>query len=95
MIATHSVKINGTWYKAGAEIPAFTDKPSEAKEEPIEVTTFPVETSAEEPKRYTKRDITFMKVDDLRKLASDLGINGAEELTGTALKPIIIEKLGL
>ena len=46
-------------------------------------------------KHYTKKDITFMKVDDLRSLAAKKGIEGAEEMTGTALKPLLIERLGL
>lgn len=81
MIATHSVKINGKWYKAGEITPA--EKPTEK----------PIERSAE--KHYTKKDITFMRVDDLRSLAAEKGIEGAEEMTGTALKPLLIERLGL
>jgi len=81
MVATHSVKINGKWYKAGEITPA--EKPAEK----------PIETSAE--KHYTKKDITFMRVDDLRTLAAEKGIENAEEMTGTALKPLLIERLGL
>ena len=77
MVATHSIKVNGQWYKAGEEIaPA------------------PVIKAVEKPK-YTRKDITFMRVDDLRKLAEEQGIEDAEEMTGTALKPLLIEKLGL
>ena len=85
MKATHSVKINGTWYRAGAEIPADTNNTAKTAAQLVEKTE----------KTYTKKDITFMKVDDLRKLAAEQGIDGADEMTGTALKPLLIEKFGL
>lgn len=76
MIATHSVKVNGVWYKAGEEIS-------------------PAEKPIPTPKRYTKKDITFMRVEDLRNLAKEHGVEDADNMTGTALKPLLIEKLGL
>jgi hypothetical protein len=36
-----------------------------------------------------------MKASDLRKLASDNGLENAEEYTGTELKKWLIDKLGL
>jgi len=81
MVATHSIKVNGQWYKAGEEIaPAPVIK---------------IEAPVIEKPKYTRKDITFMRVDDLRKLAEEQGIEDAEEMTGTALKPLLIEKLGL
>lgn len=44
---------------------------------------------------YKKSDISRMNVEDLRKLAAELKIEGTEESTGEALKAAIIEKLGL
>lgn len=82
MVATHSIKVNGQWYKAGEEIA------------PAPVIKEPVIEKPEKPK-YTRKDITFMRVDDLRKLAEEQGIKDADEMTGTALKPLLIEKLGL
>lgn len=79
MVAAHSIKVNGMWYKAGEEI-----APAPVIKEPV----------IEKPK-YTRKDITFMRVDDLRKLAEEQGIEDADEMTGTALKPLLIEKLGL
>lgn len=51
----------------------------------------PVEKKSE----YKKSDISKMNVEDLKKLATQLEIEGAEESTGEALKAAVIEKLGL
>ena len=47
----------------------------------------------EEETKYTKKDIQFMKTEDLKALGKELGLD--EELTGKDLKPLIIERLGL
>lgn len=44
---------------------------------------------------YTKTEINRMSTADLRKLAKDKEISGAEEMTGAELKKVLIEKLGL
>ena len=44
---------------------------------------------------YKKSDIARMNVEDLRKLATELGIEGAGESTGDVLKAEIIKRLGL
>lgn len=44
---------------------------------------------------YKKSDIARMNVEDLKKLAGELGIEGAEESTGDVLKAEIIKELGL
>lgn len=44
---------------------------------------------------YTKTDISRMNLDNLKSLATELGIEVTEESTGNKLKPAIIEKLGL
>ena len=44
---------------------------------------------------YKKSDIARMNVEDLKKLAVELGIEGAEESTGDVLKAEIIKKLEL
>lgn len=87
MIATHTMKINGVIYRAGAEIPAPDEKPVkkvEVKEETVD----------EKPK-YTKREIMFMKVAKLRELAAENGVKNPDELTGVELKEILIDKFGL
>lgn len=44
---------------------------------------------------YKKSDIARMNVEDLKKLAAELGIEGAAESTGDVLKAEIIKRLGL
>lgn len=80
MVATHSVKHNGVWYKVGQEIPE--DKPQKSSD-PANPTT------------YTKTDINRMSIDDLKALGTEQGIENAEELKGDDLKKLLIEKLGL
>ena len=46
-------------------------------------------------KKYSKSDISRMKLDDLKTLAPTLGIEVTEESTGVKLKEEIIAKLGL
>jgi hypothetical protein len=46
-------------------------------------------------KFYTKTDINSMKVADLRKLATEQGIEHADDISGAELKSILIEKMGL
>ena len=90
MIATHTMKINGVIYRAGAEIPAPDEKPVIK----VEVNTDKEETVDEKPK-YTKREITFMKVAKLREIAAENGVKNPDELTGVELKEILIDKFGL
>lgn len=44
---------------------------------------------------YTKTEINRMSTSDLQSLATEQGIENAEELTGAELKKLLIEKLGL
>lgn len=46
-------------------------------------------------KTYTRSDITTMRVDDLRHLATSVGVPDAEEMTGTELKQLLLEKFNL
>ena len=55
----------------------------------------PPEEPKEETKTYKKSDITLMKVEDLKSLATELGINEANKKSGSELKKLIIKKLGL
>lgn len=80
MVATHSVKHNGVWYKAGQEIPESKSQKSSGPANPPE---------------YTKTDINRMSIDDLKALGTEQGIENAEELKGDDLKKLLIEKLGL
>lgn len=71
MVAEYTVKRNGKWYKAGEIIP-------EAEEA----------VSGMNPKKFqkTKTEINMMKVDDLRALAKQYGIENADSMTGSAIK---------
>lgn len=56
------------------------------------------ETPKIEPKQekfYTKTDINSMKVAELRKLATEKGIENADDISGTELKSLLIENMGL
>lgn len=44
---------------------------------------------------YSKNDIMRMSTANLKELGAELGIEDADNKTGGALKPLIIEKLGL
>ena len=81
MIATHFTKVNGKWYRAGQEIPALFNA-----ETP--------ENEAEE-NHYTRTDINRMPVDELRKLAVEKGITGAESMDGADIKKALFDVLGI
>ena len=83
MIATHSVKHDGVWYKVGEEVPESSGNsaPSDFMNPP------------ETP--YTKTEINRMSTADLKKLASENGIENATEINGSDLKKMLIEKFGL
>ncbi len=83
MIATHSIKHDGVWYKVGEEVPESNNNsvPSDFMNPP------------ETP--YTKTEINRMSTADLKKLASENGIENATEINGSDLKKMLIEKFGL
>ena len=83
MIATHSIKHDGVWYKVGDEVPESNSNsvPSDFMNPP------------ETP--YTKTEINRMSTADLKKLASENGIENATEINGGDLKQMLIEKFGL
>ena len=81
MVATHSIKKNGRWYKAGEEISSPAD--------------FMNQISEQEEKKFTKTEIYQMPVKELRELATEYGIDGAEYLNGSDIKKLLIEKMEL
>ena len=85
MIATHSVKINGKWYRAGEKIPALNSA-SESK--------IPDEVE-KETKNYTKTEINRMPIADLKGLAARMEIESSETMSGAELKKALIEAFGL
>ena len=62
------------------------------KKETVVENPFPLEA---EKKEYSKTDILTMNVANLRALATEQGVEGTENISGTKLKDILIEKLGL
>ena len=83
MIATHSIKHDGVWYKVGDEVPE-----SNSNSAPSDFMN-PPETP------YTKTEINRMSTADLKKLASENGIENATEINGGDLKKMLIKKFGL
>ena len=102
MKTEHTVKINGEWYRAGSEIPAFTNEPKTA-DEPKAVETVEQEEAAAEvaenddakSEKLTKTKIMAMNVAGLRELGKQHGIENVDDHTGSELKEILINKLGL
>lgn len=79
MIYPYIVVKNGKWYKSGENVPDDSDNVSEAREN----------------QNYTKTEIHQMPVKELRKLAMEQGIDGAEYLNGSDIKRLLIEKMEL
>lgn len=78
------VSKNGVWYPAGTEVPEDTS--------PI------LENNLTEKlvhNGYTKTEINRMSTAELQALATENGIDGADEMTGAELKKILVEKFGL
>ena len=87
MIATHSIKINGKWYKAGEEIPSAGTNPKGDFSQHM--------SPPKEDKTYTKTDINRMSTSDLKSLAISEGIDRAEDMSGADLKKVMIDKFKL
>lgn len=83
MIATHTIKKDGRWYKAGEEM----DSPDDFMNQ--------TEIPEQEEKKFTKTEIYQMPVKELRELATEQGIDGAEYLNGSDIKKLLIEKMRL
>lgn len=86
MIAEYGIKYNGVWYQVGDEIAEEVDKNTSSD-------TSDFMTPQE--KNFTKTEIKRMPVGNLRELASEYGIEDAEEKTGEELKDCLISVLGL
>lgn len=55
----------------------------------------PLIQKEKEKNRYTRTEINRMPVDELRKLAGETGITGAESMTGADIKKALIDALSL
>lgn len=93
MRVAHSTKIGGVWYPAGAEVPEGTnpivDKKVEVKQEVVET------PKVEDTPKYTKTEINRMPLDELKSLATEKGVDGADDMTGGELKKLLIEMFNL
>lgn len=89
MIAKHSVKVNGVWYRAGEEISSPVSYNVTSTDEKK------IDEIVEKQPQYTKTDINRMPVDELRKLAMSTGVEGADKWTGAELKEYLIALMGL
>ena len=93
MVYKHQVKYNGKYYPAGTDVPVGEKAVENKKEDDFaQYMNEPVESGEV---TYTKTEINRMSTADLRKLAKDKEISGAEEMTGSELKKVLIENLGL
>ena len=90
---------NGYTYNEGDTFPH--DGLSVTKERIIELSSNknrqkkPLIQKEKEEKKYTRTDINRMPVDELRKLAGETGISGAESMTGADIKKALIDALSL
>ena len=87
MVFDHKVKYNGKWYMPGEEI-AEVDKTSS---ESFKVNN----TESVGEKEIKKSDITRMSTANLKELANEQGIEGADDMSGADLKKVLIEHFGL
>ena len=88
------VKRNGVYYEAGQEVPAFApaeEKVIESIEEEVNESA-PVE---KEKPTYTKTDINRMNKETLVERAKEIGVEDAEEMSGNAIKDLLIEHYNL
>ena len=92
MVAKHSIKVNGIWYRAGEEIsPAKTEtKTKDDFSQYMNLTE--IEEESTEVK-YTKTEINRMSTADLKELAKLNGID--DSLIGAEIKKALIERFGL
>lgn len=89
MIAECMTKHKGIWYLPGEIIPEDIIPEEPAMEEPA------MEEQPDDEPGYTKTSIKRMPVDELKKLASEKGIEDAENATGEQLKDALIAMMGL
>ena len=87
MVFDHKVKYNGKWYMPGEEI-AEVDKTAS---ESFKVNN----TESVWEKEIKKSDITRMSTANLKELANEQGIEGADDMSGSDLKKVLIEHFGL
>lgn len=91
------VKYNGELYEAGKEVPIGNEKGKAVEETlpPTSVEDDALNNKEDTTKQYGKTEINRMDKAELQELAENVGIDGAEEMTGGALKKLLLEHFGL
>lgn len=87
----HMVKYNGKYYTAGEEVPI--EEKITKEEKAVETPPSYKKDDVTIGEKYTKTDINKMDKAELKKLASEKGVDGAQEMTGGELKKILIDML--
>ncbi|MFQ9515323.1 MAG: Rho termination protein [Eubacterium sp.] len=80
------IELSGSNNKQGKPLIKLTEE--------INVDKKPTERVPRE-RKYTKTEINRMKTEELRKMAVDTGVEGADTMTGTELKEYFINVFGL
>ena len=83
----HLVKYNGQYYPAGTDVPVGDNSVKEVVEDAKPI--------VEKQTDYTKTEINRLSTAELKQLAKKQQIDGAESMTGSDLKKVLIEKFGL
>lgn len=92
----HMVKYNGTYYAAGQEVPEGSNMTAvDNSSLPFSDSDIEFETKPVEEKQYTRTEINQMKKQELQELAVSMGVEGAENMTGTELKEYFLNLFGL
>lgn len=87
------VNKDGVWYPTGTNVPEDADFVVDNK-----VDGDVIEKTLKDTKNsptYTRTDINRMPVSQLRKMAKNTGVEGADDMSGAELKEYLIAVLGL
>ena len=101
MVFKHLVKHNGKYYPAGTDVPVGGKTVEDKKTEKPKKDDFSQYMNQPEIKeesteaKYTKTEINRMSTAELKSLATENGIDGADEMTGADLKKVLIEHFKL
>jgi len=79
MVLEYKTKVNGKWVYPGEEVPS----PGASAEKPLE----------NKQSSITKTDVQKMSVEELRKVATEMGIEDADKTSGARLKHLIADRL--
>lgn len=89
----HMVKVNGNYYQAGEDVPEI--EYMAVDESLLPYSDADIEFETRENTSYTKSEINRMKTAELREMAKNTGVEGADDMTGQELKEYFISVFGL